>query len=190
MAKMDALEKLFVNHWPQYLLHKYFGLTKFLERIPAMEAQKILEIGAGVGRTTRLIAKKYPGAKITATDFEEAQVKAAKQGNNLSNVVFEQADATALPYPDNSFDVCFAILVLHHIGNFADAISELYRVTKPSGHVFVMEFPAKAWPIYRKMPLGTPGVFSKEELVTLFMDKGFKVHGMKGNYLISFAAVK
>lgn len=46
-------------------------------------------------------------------------------------------DLTKLTYPDNSFDLCMSFEDIEHIPDYKIAIEELYRVTKPGGHVLL-----------------------------------------------------
>jgi SAM-dependent methyltransferase len=46
-------------------------------------------------------------------------------------------DLTKLTYPDNSFDLCMSFEDLEHIPDYKAVIKELYRVTKPGGHVLL-----------------------------------------------------
>ncbi|HTH82799.1 MAG TPA: methyltransferase domain-containing protein [Mucilaginibacter sp.] len=46
-------------------------------------------------------------------------------------------DLTALTYADNTFDLCMSFEDLEHIPDYKAVISELYRVTKPGGHVLL-----------------------------------------------------
>jgi SAM-dependent methyltransferase len=49
------------------------------------------------------------------------------------------ADAHALPFPDASFDGCWADRVLQHLEHPQGALSELVRVTKPGGRIVVAD---------------------------------------------------
>ncbi|MEX8548377.1 MAG: class I SAM-dependent methyltransferase [Mucilaginibacter sp.] len=46
-------------------------------------------------------------------------------------------DLTKLTFPDNSFDLCMSFEDIEHIPDYETAIKELYRVTKPGGHVLL-----------------------------------------------------
>jgi len=46
-------------------------------------------------------------------------------------------DLTKLTYPDNSFDLCMSFEDLEHIPDYKAVIKELYRVTKPGGHILL-----------------------------------------------------
>jgi SAM-dependent methyltransferase len=46
-----------------------------------------------------------------------------------------QGSATALPYPDASFDLVYSFKVLAHVADIRTALAEMARVTRPGGHV-------------------------------------------------------
>jgi putative ABC transport system substrate-binding protein len=50
-------------------------------------------------------------------------------------VTFELGDALKLPYPDDSFDRCMALLVMDHIPDASNGAAEMRRVTRPRGVV-------------------------------------------------------
>jgi ubiquinone/menaquinone biosynthesis C-methylase UbiE len=55
-------------------------------------------------------------------------------------ITFEVGDATALPFPDGTFDVCRAARVLEHLADAPRALSEMVRVTRPDGRVVAFDF--------------------------------------------------
>ena len=93
--------------------------------------KQVLEVAAGTGliaRNTAKFAKKY-----IATDFSENMLYQAQKGNQLENLFFMQADACALPFEDNSFDVVIISNALHIMPNPEKALSEIARVLKTDG---------------------------------------------------------
>ena len=64
-------------------------------------------------------------------------------------VTLETADMTALPFPDNSFDVVVSSLAIHNIHSVEGrkkAVHEAYRVAKPGGHIIIADpFKAKEY---------------------------------------------
>ena len=179
---MGFLEKIVVNSKLDYWYHKHFGFNRKLRSIQISNNSLILEIGAGAGITSTFIADKFPNSKIIATDFDPAQVEKAKQKVVRSNIEFRREDATQLSFPKGYFDVCFASLVFHHIENFPQAINEVYRALKSGGRFFIYEIPAKTWnPFWSWFPLGTPGVFSRDEFTNLLKKVGFKLTKIQGN---------
>lgn len=89
MAKMNKIEKFFVNSRLQYYLHRLFGLSRLLKKLPFISYENILEIGCGVGITTELLAQKFPRARLMATDFDEELINIAKQKRPLFNISFQ-----------------------------------------------------------------------------------------------------
>jgi len=50
-------------------------------------------------------------------------------------VTARRADATALPFPDSSFDMVLSWIMLHHTLKWEQAMAEAVRVARPGGHV-------------------------------------------------------
>jgi demethylmenaquinone methyltransferase/2-methoxy-6-polyprenyl-1,4-benzoquinol methylase len=81
---------------------------------------------------------------ITGMDFcqpmlDEAEIK-KRQSHRYENVVFRQGDGLALPLADDSFE---AVTISFGLRNMADrnrALTEMRRVLRPGGHLFVLEF--------------------------------------------------
>lgn len=94
----------------------------------------ILEIGAGSGRLTRNLAEKFSeDTKITAMDINPTMLEIAKQKVTATNVAFQEADAQALPYPDNSFDVVVCQFSFMFLPDKQKGFNEAWRVLKPDG---------------------------------------------------------
>jgi len=78
--------------------------TDLIERLNLKAGETVLDVACGTGNTAVPAAKK--GAKVTGIDLapnlvEQARARAAAEGVDAT---FEEGDAEALPYPDNSFD--------------------------------------------------------------------------------------
>ena len=93
-------------------------------RIPqVIEGQEVLEIATGPG----LLAKHVADAakRMVATDYAEGMIREAKKGTCPDNLTFEVADATALPYADNSFDAVLIANALHVMPDPEAALREI-----------------------------------------------------------------
>lgn len=114
---------------------------------PDLSAREVLEVGGGRSGLARLL---YPGAHVTTVDVEEQY--AAAEMNQDPQVRFVVADATALPFPDASFDIVTFFDVLEHIPDDARAVEEALRVVRPGGFVLVTT-PGHRWrfPYYRAL---------------------------------------
>jgi SAM-dependent methyltransferase len=100
-------------------------------------AGRVLEIGGGSGAMAAEVLASHPGVELTVTDFDDAMVKAAERRLRSfgSRATTRQADATALPFKDDSFDVVLSWIMLHHTIRWEEAVAEAVRVTRPGGRV-------------------------------------------------------
>ena len=83
--------------------------------------RRIVELGCGFGRITRLLADAFPGASITAVDLSEAQLQhARKYCEGRQNITFATYDFySGAPLPGGHHDLAVAIEVfLHHPETF------------------------------------------------------------------------
>ena len=96
----------------------------------------VLECACGTGLLSAVIAPKC--RQLTATDFSEKMLKKAEKNcRSFRNITYAQADITALPYPDSSFDKVVAGNVIHLLDNPVTALRELNRVCKDGGMLII-----------------------------------------------------
>ncbi|MFH0876346.1 MAG: class I SAM-dependent methyltransferase [archaeon] len=103
-------------------------------RFARLKNSKILDVGTGFGHIAILAAKEY-NCLVTAIDNCEEKIMQAKENarkeNVLDKITFTIADATQMPYPNNSFDVVMSFNALHHCrGDYKKIVSEMFRVSK------------------------------------------------------------
>lgn len=80
------------------------------------------------------LAREFPQARIVMTDFDAAMVGAASARlARVPTVDARQADVTDLPFDDDSFDVVASFLMLHHVIDWEQAVTEVGRVLRPGG---------------------------------------------------------
>ena len=98
---------------------------------------EVLEIGAGSGAMAVELLAAHPGLTMTVTDFDLAMVDAARDRLTpfAGRVTARQADATALPFDDGTFDVVLSWVMLHHTVEWEKALAEAVRVVRPGGHI-------------------------------------------------------
>jgi ubiquinone/menaquinone biosynthesis C-methylase UbiE len=139
----------------------------------------LLEVGCGGGYHSAILAAlcrcspRYLGA-----DYSAEMIDGARQ--RFPGIAFELADTTALPYPDDAFDIVFEGVALMHILDHRKAISEIARVAR--SHVvfhcvpvFDDEHPTQ---YLFKFAYGEPvteAVFSRAELERDFAAAGLAV---------------
>ena len=96
----------------------------------------VLECACGTGLLSAVIAEKC--RQLTATDFSEKMLKKAEKNcRAFRNITYDQADITALPFADGSFDKVVAGNVIHLLDNPTKALGELNRVCKDGGMLII-----------------------------------------------------
>jgi ubiquinone/menaquinone biosynthesis C-methylase UbiE len=97
----------------------------------------VLEIGSGSGSVARQLLSKEPELAWVAMDIDPHMTRAAATSlRGFPNASAKTADATAMPFPDDSFDSIVSCLMLHHIIDWERAVAEAARVLRPGG-IFV-----------------------------------------------------
>ncbi|MEA4833330.1 Ubiquinone/menaquinone biosynthesis C-methyltransferase UbiE [bioreactor metagenome] len=97
--------------------------------------KNILEIGCGPGALSQSLYRWYPNAEILGTDRDSQFVKFSAK--HAPYIKFLEADATKLPFGDNSFDVTISNTVQEHVEP-SKFFGEQYRVLKPNGVCLVL----------------------------------------------------
>jgi len=102
----------------------------------------VLEAGCGVGAQTVTLAQRSPRARFTSVDVSAdslAEAKRATDAAGLTNVRFQQADISALPFTPESFDHVFICFVLEHLSRPVEVLAMLRRLLRPGGTMTVIE---------------------------------------------------
>jgi len=118
---------------------------KLVGAVKAVQPSSILDLATGSGDVAFALAKALPSeTEIVGMDFcqpmlDEAELKKKEKGG-FPNIVFQQGDGLALPIEDNSFGAVTISFGLRNMGDRAKALSEMRRILKPGGRLFVLEF--------------------------------------------------
>jgi SAM-dependent methyltransferase len=107
----------------------------FVEHAGIAPGDRLLEVGCGTGSLTFSLARTTPFGELTAVDFADVYVDAARAINRDPRVRIEQGDATALGFADARFDRTLSLLMLHLVPGPDRALAEMRRVTRPGGIV-------------------------------------------------------
>ena len=116
------------------------NMDKWIEAMGLCDGMKILEVGCAGGLLCHRLKERLPNAEITGIDFDTGHIEYAKAKTKELNLQcdFVAADATALPFDDSTFDVCYS----HTVMCFCDPekfVSEQYRVLRPGGKMIIMD---------------------------------------------------
>lgn len=96
--------------------------------------ERVIDVGAGTGRGTALLRKRYAKAQVVAMDLALPMLRASKKHMSwLKPFQRVCAEATALPLPDHSVDVLHSNLCFQWIDDLPALFGECVRVLKPGG---------------------------------------------------------
>ena len=102
--------------------------AKFFELLPP-PAERTLEVGCGEGRVCRDLAKR--GHRMAAVDVVQTLIRLAKDADEQSSYI--RADAAALPFADESFDLVVFYNTLMDIDEMELSVLEAARVLRHGG---------------------------------------------------------
>jgi demethylmenaquinone methyltransferase/2-methoxy-6-polyprenyl-1,4-benzoquinol methylase len=128
----------------------YWWRQRLVRTVRDCQPDAILDLATGSGDVAFALADGLPPeTQITGMDFcqpmlDEA-VKKRPGSARWTKIEFHQGDGMALPLPDAQFD---AVTISFGLRNMADrhkALSEMRRVLRPNGRLFVLEFSQPSW---------------------------------------------
>ena len=136
----------------------FASLEQALDALPEAPA-RVLDLGTGTGLAAFVAARRFPEAEVVGVDLAEAMLAQARANTPpelAGRVRFEAADAEALPFERDSFQLVM-------LANMIPFFDELARVVAPGGQV-VFAFSGGA---------GTPIYVSSERLRSELEPRGF-----------------
>lgn len=115
----------------------------FLDKRDPEDGFLILDVGTGTAQIPIVICQHDPRFIIHALDLAKSMLDIANQNiqaNSFQNqIITILQDAKKLSFPDNHFDAVISNSIIHHIPDPALVFSEMVRVTKPGGLLFVRD---------------------------------------------------
>lgn len=127
-----------------------FGIHRVWKRFTidcsgVRRGQKVLDLAGGTGdlaaKFSRIVGEQ---GEVVLADINDSMLKIGREKlRNLGvigNINYVQANAEALPFPDNHFDCITIAFGLRNVTDKDKALRSMYRVLKPGGRLLVLEF--------------------------------------------------
>ena len=140
---MVATDKAFIGSIPELydrlmvpLIFEPYA-ADLATRVAAAAPRAVLETAAGTGVVTRALASRLPAdVQITATDLNQPMLNyAMARQSGDKRISWKQADALALPFDDQSFDVVVCEFGAMFFPDKVQGYKEARRVLKPGGRL-------------------------------------------------------
>ena len=117
---------------------------------------QVLDIAGGTGDLTMKFSDLVgPSGKVILADINDSMLKVGRDRlidrGYSGNIEYVQANAEALPFEDNSFDVVTMAFGLRNVTDKDQALREFNRVLKPGGRLLVLEFSKPGNPLLSKI---------------------------------------
>ncbi len=122
----------------------FFWRKRAADIVASWHPGQVLDLATGTGDLAIVLQKRLEEAEVLGADFSEAMLaEATRKGLRLVAV----ADARALFFSDQSFDVVTIAFGLRNLPDWGEGLREIRRVLRPGGHVLVLDFslPRRAW---------------------------------------------
>ncbi|MBD1937861.1 methyltransferase domain-containing protein [Microcoleus sp. FACHB-68] len=148
----DASSGLWEQIWGEHMHHGYYGpsgtwkkerrqaqidlIEELLKWAQVKSAQKILDVGCGIGGSTLYLAQKFNASAtgITLSPVQAGRATERAQAAGLGETTqFQVADALNMPFTDDSFDLVWSLESGEHMADKQKFLQECYRVLKPGG---------------------------------------------------------
>lgn len=107
----------------------------------AAPGERILDVGCGPGfYCDELLEEVGAEGSVVGLDASPQMLALARRRcEGHGNVEFAEADATALPVPDGSFDAALCVQVLEYMPDVPAVLAELHRSLRPGGRMVVWD---------------------------------------------------
>jgi demethylmenaquinone methyltransferase/2-methoxy-6-polyprenyl-1,4-benzoquinol methylase len=129
---------------------------KFVSMLRPSASKTLLDVAGGTGDIAfRYRQRAGAKAKITVCDINKEMLAVGKERalnrGYLKGFKWVTGNAESLPFDDDSYDLYTISFGLRNVPKIDDALEEAYRVLKPGGQFFCLEFSEVTNPALRKL---------------------------------------
>ncbi|NKF51269.1 bifunctional demethylmenaquinone methyltransferase/2-methoxy-6-polyprenyl-1,4-benzoquinol methylase UbiE [Shewanella sp. WXL01] len=127
-----------------------------IETAAARPGMNILDLAGGTGDLTAKFSRIVGDTgSVVLADINDSMLKVGRtklrDKGIVNNVSYVQANAEALPFPDNHFDIITIAFGLRNVTDKDAALRSMLRVLKPGGKLLVLEFSKPKHEVMRKV---------------------------------------
>ncbi|KAL6772393.1 VTE4 [Auxenochlorella protothecoides x Auxenochlorella symbiontica] len=158
IAKLyDESSGLWESMWGEHLHHGYYGaeegtksnaqaqidmVDNVLDWAGVQSVKKVVDVGCGLGGSSRHILDRYPGSEARGITLSPVQADRAnvmtREAGLGDRAEFQVADALSQPFPDGSFDLVWSLESGEHMPEKETFVRELARVALPGGRIIIV----------------------------------------------------
>ena len=121
--------------------HRYWK-ELLIDWLSPEKEMHIIDVAGGTGDVARRFLKRVKGkGKATVCDPNEFMVEEGKKNQTFKDKIeWIVAPAEDLPFKENTFDAYLVSFGVRNFSNIEKSLSEAYRVLKPGGKFYCLEF--------------------------------------------------
>lgn len=180
----DRSSQLWEEVWGEHMHHGYYIPADRTDHVQAQidlidevlkwaevdKATSAVDVGCGIGGSSRHIAKKFGCTTqgITLSPYQANRGNELAKEQDVSDLCnFQVADALDMPFEDNSFDLIWSLESGEHMPDKAQFVNELFRVATPGGRILIV-----TW-CHRDLEQGETSLTKKEERLLARINRSY-----------------
>ena len=133
----DRLSTSYDKRW-----HDYVGPTlhAILDSVVFQGRERVLDVACGTGELERLFLRRWPELELVGADVSQGMLCQASHKEGNKRVAWVQAEASLLPFADQSFDHVVCANSFHYFPSPIQALNEVHRVLRPGGSFVLLDW--------------------------------------------------
>ena len=113
---------------------------RYVDLINPIDNEKIIDVGSGSGDIVKELLKRNNNIWIDVVDLNSKMIEIGKKKIKNKKINFHINNAENLKFKNNIFDKYLISFCLRNITNLEESLSEAFRILKPGGKFFCLEF--------------------------------------------------
>ena len=128
-----------MNDFMSFGAHRLWK-SELTDLLNIQKRDKIIDVGSGTGDLISLISKKKLMNELYSVDLNLEMLNFSKKKFKGKNIKFIKANAENLPFENNFFDKYIISFCLRNVTNINKTLLESFRILKPGGIFYCLEF--------------------------------------------------